>query len=77
MTSIVRLSFALAGVALAAGCASDPQPVSSDAKEAREYRTGSNIPVRAARPATEAERARAQSDLEELRRAGGLSQFGK
>jgi type IV pilus biogenesis protein CpaD/CtpE len=77
MTSIIRLSLALAAVALAAGCASDPQPVSGDAKAPLEYRTGSNIPVRGSRPTTEAERARAQADLEELRRAGGLGQPGR
>jgi type IV pilus biogenesis protein CpaD/CtpE len=56
--------------ALAVGCAAvdegnkgPAEPVSQ-----REYRTGSNIPVRDVKPATEEERARAVEQARELQR---------
>ena len=74
MTSIEHASLALLTVALVAGCASDPQAASSGPKGTREYRSGSSIPVRNARPTTEAERERDKAELEEIRRQGGLGQ---
>ena len=75
MTSFATRSLALAIAALAAGCAADSASSAAGAapKAPAEYRTGSNIPVRDSRPVSEAERERAKADLDEVRRAGGVT----
>lgn len=69
MTSSRGLALLLA--ALLAGCASaDPQSGdTTTTREAPEYRTGSNIPVRT-RPQGAEQRERAAAQAEELRRNG-------
>jgi hypothetical protein len=54
--------FALVFAALAAGCAADAESASSAGAPTpqREYRTGSNIPVRERRQSTPQERAESQ-----------------
>ena len=69
MTAITRALLVFATVTLAAGCAADPQAAASEPRPQAEYRTGSNIPVRGSRPTSDAERARAQAELDELRRS--------
>jgi hypothetical protein len=61
---------ALAAVAvLGAGCAApDDKQQSDQQSEQPEYRTGSNIPKRAARPKTQEERDRAAQDAEQAQR---------
>ena len=60
MTSLATTSLALVVAALAAGCAADSQTASSnEPTSTREYRTGSNIPVREPRSTTSEEKARA------------------
>jgi len=60
MTSIATASLALAVAALAAGCAADSSTASGNEPMApREYRTGSNIPVREPRSTSSDEKARA------------------
>ena len=58
--------------ALASGCAGvDDGKSSAEAKAPREYRTGSNIPVKdAAAPATAEERERAAEQIRSLQRTG-------
>ncbi len=62
----------LAATALiAAGCADtgpDTQSSSREPREQPEYRTGSNLPVRAPRPKTKEEREQAQRDAEQAQR---------
>lgn len=59
----------LAYAVLGAGCAAtDATPSSSEPHEQPEYRTGSNIPVRVARPKTQEEKDRAAADEEQARR---------
>ncbi len=57
-----RLSFALVVAALAAGCATDfssgASTSNSEPRAEREYRTGSNIPVREPRSTGEEDKAR-------------------
>ena len=60
MTSLATTSLALVVAALATGCAVDSQTASGNAPTStREYRTGSNIPVREPRSTTSEEKARA------------------
>ena len=60
MTSPATTALALIVAALAAGCAVDSQTApGNEAASTREYRTGSNIPVREPRSTTSAEKARA------------------
>jgi hypothetical protein len=72
MTLRAAASFALSLAALAAGCAADPQsPSAANAPTAeREYRTGSNIPVREPRRSADEERARAATEAEAPQRSG-------
>ena len=59
MTSKPTASLALFAAALVAGCATDPQTASSSEPPApREYRTGSNIPVREPRSTGSSDKAR-------------------
>ena len=51
-----------------AGCASTEDPNQTPAPPSqREYTTGSNMPVRVRRPATEEERRKAQEDAQAMR----------
>ena len=60
MTSLATTSLALVVAALASGCAVDSQTApSNQPTSTREYRTGSNIPVREPRSTTGEEKARA------------------
>jgi hypothetical protein len=69
MTAIAPLALVIA--ALGAGCAADPQATAaSEAKAPREYRTGSNIPVREPKATSDDEKARAAAQVEEQRRNG-------
>ena len=76
MTFRATVSFALVFAVLAAGCAADPQPPSAAnaPKAEREYRTGSNIPVREPRKSADEERARAAADAEAQQRSGTIAQ---
>jgi len=67
MKTFVPLALCLVVGALAAGCAASGEPNVGAAKATREYRTGSNIPVRDS-PMTEEERQRAIEQASELRR---------
>jgi hypothetical protein len=68
--------YALAAIAfLGAGCAtSDETQQPSAEHEQAEYRTGSNIPKRAARPKTQEERDRAAEEAEQARRDAAATQ---
>jgi hypothetical protein len=70
MITVSTRSLALVLATLAAACAAvdDKSPV--EPRAPREYRTGSNIPVRESRPATEEERARTAEQMSELQRGG-------
>ncbi|HEV7575310.1 MAG TPA: hypothetical protein VGO85_04665 [Caldimonas sp.] len=72
MTAIAPLALVLVIAALGAGCAADPQgaTATSEAKAPREYRTGSNIPVREPKTTSDDEKARAAAQVEEQRRNG-------
>jgi len=60
MTSFATASLAVVVAALAAGCAVDSQTApGNEPVSTREYRTGSNIPVREPRSTTSGEKARA------------------
>jgi hypothetical protein len=60
MTSLATTSLALVVAALATGCAVDSQTApSNQPTSTREYRTGSNIPVREPRSTTSEEKAAA------------------
>lgn len=76
----VRLAVSAAFVAacLATGCASMADPAApAEAKPTREYRTGSNIPVKdPAPPATDAERERAAEAIRGLQRTGSSGKPG-
>ena len=67
-TSIITVSLALVAAALAAGCAADSQTTSIEPKAPREYRTGSNIPVRE-RSTSEEEKSRPAAPAEQPRGA--------
>jgi hypothetical protein len=75
MTFRSTASFALVFAVLAAGCAADPQSSSAAnaPKAEREYRTGSNIPVREPRKSADEERARAAADAEAQQRSGTIA----
>ncbi len=71
MKSALALCTALLGATLAAGCAGIDDKNATEAKAPREYRTGSNIPVKDATPAaTPEERERALEDIRRLQRTG-------
>ena len=60
MNCLATTSLVLLVAALATGCAVDSQTApSNQPTSTREYRTGSNIPVRERRPTTSEERAKA------------------
>jgi hypothetical protein len=75
MTLRATVSFALVFAVLAAGCAADLQsPAAANAPKAeREYRTGSNIPVREPRKSADEERARAAAEAEAQQRSGTIA----
>jgi hypothetical protein len=66
-------SLALVVATLAAACAAVDDKTPVEPRAPREYRTGSNIPVRQSRPATEEERARTAEQMSELRRGGAAA----
>ena len=56
---------------LLAGCASADQPSAPEAKPTREFRTGSNIPVKDPAPATtQEERDRSAEQIRSIQRTG-------
>ena len=70
MTSLVTRSLALLLAALASACAVDSGTASSaEPSPTREYRTGSNIPVREPRSTTAEEKARAAAPADPARPA--------
>jgi len=70
MTSLATTSLALVVAALATGCAVDSQTApSNQPTSTREYRTGSNIPVREPRSTTSEEKARAPTPADAARPA--------
>ena len=70
MTSLATTSLALVVAALATGCAVDSQTASGNSPTStREYRTGSNIPVREPRSTTSEEKARAAAPADASRPA--------
>ena len=70
MTSLATTSLALVVAALVAGCAVDSQTApGNEATSTREYRTGSNIPVREPRSTTSEEKARAAAAADASRPA--------
>ena len=66
---ITALVFLLA-TSFVAGCAApaDSDSSSAEPREQREYRTGSNLPVRVVRPKTKEEREQAARDAEQAQR---------
>jgi hypothetical protein len=75
MKTANALLFALLSCAVAGGCATadDKNPV--EAKAPREYRTGSNIPIKDPTPAATAEdRERTAAEVRDLSRLNGLRQ---
>ena len=62
------LVLALAAAVLGAGCATctDTQQT-TEAREQPEYRTGSNLPMRAPKPKTQEERDRAAQEAEQAK----------
>ena len=63
------LALALAAAVLGTGCAtSTDTQQTSEVREQPEYRTGSNLPVRAPKPKTQEEREQAARDAEQARR---------
>jgi len=70
MTSPATTALALIVAALAAGCAVDSQTApGNEAASTREYRTGSNIPVREPRSTTSEEKAKATTPADASRPA--------
>ena len=70
MTSLATTSLALVVAALAAGCAVDSQTAAGNAPvSTREYRTGSNLPVREPRSTTSEEKVRAAAAADASRPA--------
>ncbi|MEO6363858.1 MAG: hypothetical protein ABIO71_11555 [Caldimonas sp.] len=69
---------AFVAASFAAGCASLADPAASDpARPTREYRIGSNIPVKDPAPAaTDAERERAAEAIRGLQRTGSSGKPG-
>ena len=71
MISACIRSLAVVAITLAAGCASvDDKTATTEPKPQREYRTGSNIPVRESKPASDEERARAAEQARQTQQAG-------
>jgi predicted outer membrane protein len=68
MTSASARSVAVIAAVLAVACAAVDDKTAAEPKATREYRTGSNIPVKAAPPATDEERARAADQLRDAQR---------
>ena len=58
MTHRLHAAALLLATLAVSGCASTTAPTAADAPVQREYRTGSNIPIRDATPLTKAERER-------------------
>ena len=73
MKSIASAAALVAVVALTAGCAAttdDGKPV--EPRQPREYRTGSNMPVREpSKPMTQEERDKEQQKLREMQQSSG------
>jgi len=71
MKSALALSAALLGTTLAAGCATVDDKTAAEVKAPREYRTGSNIPVKdPAPPQTAEERERALEAIRAIQHTG-------
>ena len=66
--AVLASGFVVACAAVDDGNKGAAEPVSQ-----REYRTGSNIPVRDAKPTTEEERARAVEQAREMQRNGAVT----
>ena len=62
------LAVLVAGLAVGCGAVDDNNKGPAEPVSQREYRTGSNIPVRDPKPTTEEERARAVEQARELQR---------
>ena len=74
MASASSFCLALLVAALGVGCAAtDDKLTSTEPRPAREYRTGSNIPIRDPQPATEEDRARAAEQLRQTQDNGGTA----
>lgn len=70
MPPFIAASLGLMVAALAAGCAADSSPASSnEPRGTLEYRTGSNIPVREPRSTTSQEKNRATTPADASRPA--------
>ena len=68
MTSLATTSLALIVAALATGCAVDSQTApGNEPASTREYRTGSNIPVREPRSTSSEDKARASAPADAAR----------
>ena len=66
---IAALVLALVATGLGPGCAtSTDTQQTTEVREQPEYRTGSNLPVRAAKPKPQEEREQAARDAEQARR---------
>ncbi len=71
MKSALALCSVVLGATLAAGCAGVDDKTATEAKAPREYRTGSNIPVKDPTPAaTPEERERALEEIRRIQRTG-------
>jgi hypothetical protein len=71
MKSALALCTALLGSVLAGGCAGVDDKSATEVKAPKEYRTGSNIPVKdATPPATPEERERALEEIRRLQQTG-------
>jgi hypothetical protein len=64
------LALFVAGLVVACAAVDDNNKGPAEPVSQREYRTGSNIPVRDQKPTTEEERARAVEQARELQRNG-------
>jgi hypothetical protein len=77
MKSVLVLSTALLGVVVTAGCTAVDDKGSGEPKAPREYRTGSNIPVKdPTLPATDADREKAIDQVRTLQRTGNPGKPG-
>jgi hypothetical protein len=71
MTCVSVRFVALIAAVLAVACAAvDDKASAAEPKAQREYRTGSNIPVKDPRPTTDDERARAAEQLRQMQQGG-------
>jgi len=71
MTSLVTRSLALVLAALASACAVDSGTApSNEPSPTREYRTGSNIPVKEPKTTTDEERTQAAEQLRQMQQGG-------